>query len=540
MALSIFRDEDFIFPPDQRPLLPGGPARPPHPRMRRYLYGMTGVLLGITTGLGGALVQVNTIYLQGALGAETTEIQWVPTVYVMVYVSMNLLVVRFRQQFGLRLYAMIGLSGFCLVTAAHTLVHGIGGAIFIHAVAGFATAPLLSVSTFYLMASMPPGNALRGPVLSLSIAQIPAPMARLFPTEALALDQWKTLYLFELGLGLMCLCAVTLCRLPPSERRKVFEPLDFVTYPLIAIGMALLVAVIGLGRYEWWTDRAWLGWAIAAAIPLLTAAAYIEFYRAHPLVDLRWLGREHLFRFGLIIIVLRIAVAEQTTTAFGLLTTLGVITTNVHPLSIALFGAAVAGAITAALLFKPDRILILGAAAFLIIAVSALIDSHATNLTRAPQLYATQMMISFAIALAAGPSLVYGLIRVVGAGGSPLPSFLVLLSIVQNVGNLIGFAVLNTFQVIDEKAISVVLIGRVHAFDAVVQARIQAGGGGIAGVAALQQAMTREANVLAFGNSFALIAVLAAIVAGYLMVEIGIARLRSRAPALTSAHRVPA
>jgi hypothetical protein len=539
MAVSIIREEEFTFPPDQRALIPGGPARPPHPRGRRYLYGLIGVLVGITSGLGGALVQANTSYLQGALGASATQIQWIPTVYVMVYVSMNLLLVRFRQQFGLRRYTIIGLTAFCLVTAAHTLVHGVTGAIFIHAVAGFATAPLLALSVFYLMAAMPPGHALRGPVLALSILQVPAPMARLFPTEELALDQWKTLYLFELGLGLLCLSAVAIFRLPPSERSKVFEPLDFVTYPLIAIGMGLLVAVIGLGRYEWWTDRAWLGWAIAAAIPLLTAAAYIEFYRARPLVDLRWLRREHLFRFGLVIIVLRIAAAEQSAIAFGLLNTLGIITTNLRPLSFALFGAAVAGAITAALLFRPDRILMLGAGAFLLIGVSALIDSHTTNLTRAPQLYATQMMISFATSLAVGPSLVFGLTRVVSAGGTPLPSFLVLLSIAQNVGNLIGLSALGTFQIISEKAASVALIGRVQAFDAVVQARISAGGGGEAGVSALQRAMSREANVLAFGNSFALVAVLAAVAAAYLIVEVALARHRISHPRRTPAQRSP-
>jgi hypothetical protein len=335
---------------------------------------------------------------------------------------------------------------------------------------------------------------------------------------------------------LICLSAVTLFRLPPSERIKAFEPLDFVTYPVIAIGMGLVVAVIGLGRTEWWTDASWLGWALAAAISLLTTAAYIEYHRERPLVDLRWLKREHLFRFGLIIIVLRIAAAEQAVSAFGLLNTLGIITTDVHTLSLALFGAAIAGAITAALLFRPNRILVLGAGAFLLIAVAALIDSHATNLTRAPQLYATQMAISFATSLAVGPSLVFGLLKVLGAGGLPLPSFLVLLSIVQNVGNLIGLAVLNSFQVISEKAVSVILIGRVRSFDAVVQNRIQVGGGGEAGTAALQQAMTREANVIAFCNSFALVAMLAAIAAAYLIIELGVARFRVGAAAPGSRH----
>lgn len=89
--------------PDEKPMLPGSPSTPAHPTPLRFAYLFVGILVTITGGLGNALVAVNLVNLQGALGAYSTETAWLPAAYVMANASMNLLLVTFRQQFGLRL-----------------------------------------------------------------------------------------------------------------------------------------------------------------------------------------------------------------------------------------------------------------------------------------------------------------------------------------------------------------------------------------------------------------------------------------------------
>jgi hypothetical protein len=93
-------DEEWKFAPHERPTVPGAPANPGHPLGQRYAYGVIAVLVGITAGLGNALVSVNLLQFQGCLGSYVDEIVWLPTAYVMTNMT-NLLLIRFRQQFGL-------------------------------------------------------------------------------------------------------------------------------------------------------------------------------------------------------------------------------------------------------------------------------------------------------------------------------------------------------------------------------------------------------------------------------------------------------
>src|SRR5205085_1931080 len=93
-----------VWQPHERPTLPGSPSTPHHPFEKRVAYLVVGFIVAITGGLGNALVSVNLPYLQGSLGVYSAEIQWLPAAYVMANVSMNLLLVKFRQQYGLRLF----------------------------------------------------------------------------------------------------------------------------------------------------------------------------------------------------------------------------------------------------------------------------------------------------------------------------------------------------------------------------------------------------------------------------------------------------
>src|SRR3546814_11232872 len=85
---------------------------------------------------------------------------------------------------------------------------------------------------------MPAAARLGGMILGVGVSQVATPLARVISPVLLVHGNIQSLFIFELGLTLMCLGSVALLRLPPSESIQAFEPLDFLTFILFAPGMA--------------------------------------------------------------------------------------------------------------------------------------------------------------------------------------------------------------------------------------------------------------------------------------------------------------
>ena len=532
MAASRIRrfltEENWTFAPHERPALPGSPASPEHTQIVRLAYGAIAILVGLTGGLGTALISVNTMTLQGSLGFDPTEIAWLPTVYVMTNASVNLLLIKFRQQYGLRPFTIIFLGLYVLLAFAHLFVHGFWSAIAVRAASGMAGAALSSLSLYYMMQALPTKWRLRALVIGIGIPQCATPLARLFSPELLAMSQWRALYLFEFGLALLSLVAVSLLRLPPTESKPAFEPLDFVTFVLFAVAIALLSAVLGQGRLVWWFEAAWIGWALVIAIPLFAAALVIEHGRANPLLNTRWLGSADIVRFAIVTLMARLVLSEQTYAAVGLLTVLGQNNDQFGTLFAIIFVASIAGVIASAVTLDVNRLTHPVMLAIGLVAVAAYVDSLSTSLTRPAQLYVTQAVIAFAGTFFLGPSLLFGMTRALKEGAGHIISFLALFGMVNAIGGLGGAALLGTYQTISEKAHSAAIVQAIDPTNPIVAARIAAGGGAVGrvvgdptlrnaeGGALLAQTATREANVLAYDDTFRLVAILAGLTTAYL------------------------
>jgi MFS family permease len=507
--------------PHERSPIPGSPPTPWHPPHRRVAYATVAVLVIMAGAIGNAIVLANLTTLQGSLGLYSAEIQWLPTVYVMTNVSANLVLIKFRQQYGIRLFTQIFLVAFAVTTAAHLLTHSFASAVAVRAFSGVAAAACSTVGFLYMMQAFPAEHRLKGIVTSVTLPQLAVPLARLFPSDAFEPNRWQTLYLFELGLALACLAAVRLLVLPPVARIKAFEKMDFVTFAVFASGMGLLCAVLGMGRSVWWFDTWWIGPALLGAAVLLPLAFLIEHNRRNPLLNTRWLGSGDILRFALVSILVRVVLSEQNIGPSGLLTVVGMGPEQLRSLYFVILLATLAGGIVSALtldpLFMGRPILI----ALALIAVGALLDSDSTNLTRPSDLYVSQALLGFAGALFIGPAMMIGLTRALQQGPTHFVSFFALFSITQNVGGLFGSAMMGTFQVIRERAHSAAINATFSLADPLVAQRVQTNAGAYRrvltdpalrqaeGAAILAQQATREANILAYNDVFLLIAAIA-------------------------------
>lgn len=510
----------YEFKPHERPTMPGSPATPDHPTPRRVAYFCVGVLIGLTGGFGNALVVANLNNIQGVFGLYSDEGAWLSTVYVMTNVCASMLVIKFRQQYGLQRFTKVFLLSYAVITAFHLVTHSFGTALLARAANGIAASGMSTLALYYIIQSLPARHRLRAVVVGFGVPQLATPLARTFSTGMLEAGNWQTLYQFEFGLSLLSLAAVVLLPLPPSERIKAFEPLDFVTFALFAPGMALLCAVLGEGRILWWTEAAWLGYALCGAVVLISAALWIEHNRANPLLNTRWLGSTAIIRFAVVATSVRILLSEQPYGAVGLLNALGMGNDQLISLYIVVSIATVAGIAASALTLNPQNLGRPVRISLVLIAIGAFVDAGSTNLTRPQNMYFTQSLIAFAAVFFLGPTLLIGMSNALQRGMSHFVSFSALFSITQSLGGLAGSALLGTFQTYREKFHSHSLVQGISLSDPLDAARLQLLGNvynrvlgdsvlrQAEGVTALAQQVTREANVLAFNDVFLLIGIL--------------------------------
>lgn len=507
--------------PHEKPMLLGSPSTPFHTTPKRIAYGIVGLLVCLTGALGNAMVTANLQNLQGSFAAWSTEIAWLPTVYVMTNVSINLLLVKFRQQFGLRAFTEGFLVIYVLVTFFHLFVNDLSSALMVRAAHGMVAAALSSLGIYYQIQAWPAKHRLKALTIGITGSSLAIPIARLFSTELLQIDEWRGLYLFELGLALISLACVIALKLPPGDRKKVFEKKDFITFMLFAPGMALLCAVLSLGRLDWWFEAPWIGWALAGSLVLIVSAIVFEHNRSNPLLNTRWLSSGSIVRLGLIMLLIRIVLAEQNTGVIGWLQYVGLQNEQMNTLAWAILAGIVCGIVASCLTIKPQRLAWPIVTALAMMIVASLLDSQSNSLTRPDQLLLSQFLLGFSSAFFLAPAMLAGIGGVV-AEPRNLVSFSVLFGISQNLGGLLGSAILGTFQTWREKYHSSLLAEQLTTLNPLVNDRLQLysqmygnliGDSTLLNVQAvnqLQTASATQANILAYNDTYLLTATIAA------------------------------
>lgn len=534
----------------EKPSMPGSPASLVHSMPVRIAYACVAVLIGLTGGLGAGLVSANLSAIAGQLGLTTAEATWLPASYVMVNVTANLLVFKFRQQYGIRLFAELGLGLYAAVTLLHLFVEGLEMALVVRGVSGFVGAATSTLAVLYMLQAFPKAKLGGGLVVGLTIAQLATPLAWVLSPALLDSGDWRTLYIFESGLALCALAAVVLLKLPLGLRIKVLEKLDFVTFALVAPGVALLAAVLAQGVNGWWSDTAWLAWALMASVVLLTAAGILEYQRKTPLLHVRWLLNVATLRFVVGALMMRFLLSEQTYGAIGLLRSLGMGPDQLQPLYAVMLIGMVCGMAVSALTFSPKTIVLQILLSVVLIAIGGWMDHHSTSLSRPHDFYLSQFLLSFASAMFMGPLMMIGILQALKYGADHMISFMVLFAITQSLGGLLGPALLGTMQAERTQTYVQSISAHLNAGDPAVAQRLGQQQGALAGVlgdsvlrsaqgaAQLAQVVRREASVRAFNDVFGVISMLALAFLAWSLYRVRRAAVAAR-PAAPTPSSVP-
>lgn len=517
---------DYVFQPEDRGALPGSPYTPPLAAARRAAHGAVGVIAGLGAGFGNAVVTTNLGTIGGSIDLTMAEAMWLPITYVALNATANLFLVRGRLQFGvaqvthglLGLYAFAAFAGLMLPSAA--------SALGLRAVAGLASAAVLTLSVYHLTQALPLRARALALVLGATLPQFGTPFARMLPVDLLA--DPAALPLMECMVALILLGASLALPLPPAIRAKGFERRDIATLLLFAPGIWMICAAIGQGRLLWWWDTTWIMPTLIGGILLVTLGLVTEHSRARPLILTKWLGQREILRFVVVALLLRLVLAEQSYGAVGFLTSAGLGNEQLQALFAIVAVAMALGLIVVCLVLTEARIPWLVATALLLIALAGWLDSGASSQTRAGQLYVSQALIGFSLTLAVGPALLYGFIRVLRGTPEALVSLVVVFSLSQNLGGLAGASLIGSYQIGQARFHAATIAETLDPGDPVVAARLgleetriraavtDPQGRRAVAAASLYRSLRNEASVLGFNDTFRVISILALLLASYI------------------------
>ncbi|WP_438721700.1 MFS transporter [Bartonella rochalimae] len=417
----------------------------PLPKCFTYIF--TSFILQWAYGLGANMVQSNIIELTGDFNTTLIETTWLVSAYMAPHVSIAIMLIKIRYQFGLRNFAELSILGFVVVCILHLFITDLRSALIIRFFAGIAAAPMASLAFLYMMEAFASEKKYTiGISLNYMNAALAVPLARLISPSLLENGGFSSLSAMEMGLVLIGLGCIFSLPLTPVVCNKVIKKLDWVSYSLIALGLGLNAIVMSIGKWYWWTETLWIGCGLALAVFSLTIAIIIELNRETPLIDLRWLFSKEMIQVVLVLLVFRILLLEQSTLAADFFNLFGLLNRDMAPMYFAVtFGTLLGGGVCVFFLRmgREDYFYLLSLSC---LALGSYLDSHVSQLTRPVDMIISQGLIGFGYALFLPPALCNGFVKASARGPNYVLSFIAIFLLAQVTGGLMSAALFSSLQ----------------------------------------------------------------------------------------------
>ena len=544
---------EYQFKPHEQPFMVGSPATPDHPTRRKVFYLLIGIFIGITASFQNGLLVANLTQIQGEMGLTPVEGGWISVAYNMTNACITVLLYKIRQQFGMALFSKITLFSLLAATSLQWLVssHLLDTSAIIiepyyleiiaRGLSGMVASAMTVLAIFYCLQGMPTAKRISGLILGFGLVQFGIPLSRVI-SPYLAVDgQLETLFLFELGLTLICFALINILELPPGNTEKVFEKLDFLSFAFFASGLAALAVFLVQGRIQWWTTP-WLSYPLIIAVVTISIALWIETHRKNPMLQVRWMRSRNIIAFTITGAVMRILLSEQNVGAAGLLANLGYGNDQLITFYAVILAASVLALVIS--IFRTNAMDLRRPVIFAValIAVGAWLDTDIA-LNSAPYMfYVSQFMIAFAAVYFMGPMVFEGMFRAIANGPAYIISFSVIFSISQTIGGLAGAAAIQAFTTIRTQIHYADMVSSLNLGDPALMAQVAGAGrmlstqitdanqANVAAMGQVLQGIQRQATVAAYADLFFLMATIASITTLILLLNYLYHRYHKRNP----------
>ncbi|MBT9383942.1 MFS transporter [Pseudooceanicola sp. CBS1P-1] len=512
----------------------------PHPWYMVGLFVFASMLMGLSLSLAQGFLSANTRQIAGDLGIAQTQATWLLVAYMIPRASLTLLLFKLRAQYGLRPFAMVGITAYSIAMCLSFFVNDFHSAVAVQFLSGICGAPLGSLAFLYMLECLPPQKKLSfGLPMALTFIMVGMYLARVISPPLWDLGGWQAIKCFQFGLVLLALPFIMKLPLAHAPRMKVIHTMDLVSYCLIAVGFGGILAAFAWATTDWWTSTTWLGWTLAVAGACLTVAVVIELNRKSPLMDIRWMLSPEILHLTGVLLIFRIVLSEQSTGAPYLFTSLGLGNWQIQPLFMVIVLAYLAAGLLLSVTLTIPRVPYIHILALSLIMVGAWMDSHSTVQTRPEQMYLSQGMIAFAGAIFLPSTMAKGLVLALAKGPAYLLSFIVIFLSTQSLGGIIGSGLFRTFIRVRTAFHNGVLKDGLMAGDTSVTAQIttmvKAYSTTITdpllrkaeAAAALASSANTQATVLAYNDAFLLTSMIAAAALILLLGHLAVLKLQA-------------
>lgn len=508
---------NYAFREDEQPRVLGAPYMPRISAGLKIAYTINAILLVLFATFTQGLYSTNLPNVAGGYALTNAEAGWLSAVYAGFAASSSLFLIKGRQQFGIMPVATVLLALFVIASTIVWLAPSFPTALIGRAANGLVTSTVTAAAVYYLMVVLPADKRPAALPIILGCLQLGMPLARMVPVEVVIGDGNVGLHLLNIAVPLLQLLLLRAFPLPPSSKDTVFERKDLLMIALLVPAIVLLTAVLALGRAHWWSDTPWLGLMLAFAVPLFAAGIVLEYGRRNPTLSIQWMTQWDVLCFGAIVVMERIAIAEQSVGAAGLFQVAGLNNDQLRGLFGLIMLAELAGIIVVVLTLSEKAVPYQALVALLMIAGGAWIDSFANGLTRPRDMVFSQMLVGMGTTMFIGPALIWIALRMLRTGSQYLVSMIMVFSFTQNIGSLAGSALLNSYQYVQTETHGQVIASEITVGDPQVLDRIRREALAVApaaadspaalaaGTSAIGQSAGQQAAILGLLDAFRLI-----------------------------------
>jgi MFS transporter, DHA2 family, multidrug resistance protein len=264
------------------------------------LAGMIGAFMAI---LNIQITNASLLDIEGGIGTGVDNGAWISTSYLIGEIVVIPLTDFLSRVFSFRRYVIVNAILFPLFSIACSFTHDLGSMIVMRGLQGFTGGILIPVAFTMVLTKLPKSQQPIGlAIFALSVTFAPAigPTIGGFLTENYG---WRTIFFINAVPSLVMVVALWLTLERQPMRLALLKEGDWAGIGAMAIGLSALQTVLEEGnKDDWFASPLILRLAIIAAT-FLTAFIAIELRTQKPLVNLRLLKRRN-FGIGVLVNVL--------------------------------------------------------------------------------------------------------------------------------------------------------------------------------------------------------------------------------------------